>query len=67
MTTQPKTTTTDSGIPVESQENSLTVGPNGPLLLIDHYLIEQMANSTGSAFRSDSLTPREAARSAISR
>src|SRR5882762_8704276 len=44
MTTQPKTTTTDSGIPVESQENSLTVGPNGPILLIDHYLIEQMAN-----------------------
>jgi len=27
MTTQPKTTTTDAGIPVESQENSLTVGP----------------------------------------
>ena len=41
---QPKTTTTDAGIPVESQENSLTVGPNGPILLIDHYLIEQMAN-----------------------
>ena len=44
MTTQPTTTTTDAGIPVESQENSLTVGPNGPILLIDHYLIEQMAN-----------------------
>ncbi|MEA2535048.1 MAG: catalase, partial [Actinomycetota bacterium] len=43
-TNQPKTTTTDAGIPVESQENSLTVGPNGPILLIDHYLIEQMAN-----------------------
>ena len=44
MTTQPKTTTTDAGIPVESQENSLTVGPDGPILLIDRYLIEQMAN-----------------------
>jgi catalase len=44
MTTQPKTTTTDAGIPVESQEFSLTVGPDGPLLLQDHYLIEQMAN-----------------------
>src|ERR1700730_571754 len=43
---QPKTTTTDAGIPVESQENSLTVGPNGPMLLIDHYLIEQKATFT---------------------
>jgi catalase len=37
-------TTTDSGIPVASDEFSLTVGPDGPILLQDHYLIEQMAN-----------------------
>ncbi|HEX3826326.1 MAG TPA: catalase [Sporichthyaceae bacterium] len=37
------TTTTDAGIPVASDEHSLTVGPNGPILLQDHYLIEQMA------------------------
>ena len=37
-------TTTDAGIPVASQEHSLTVGPDGPLLLQDFYLIEQMAN-----------------------
>ena len=37
-------TTTDAGIPVPSDEYSLTVGPNGPILLQDHYLIEQMAN-----------------------
>ncbi len=45
MTTngQIKLTTTDSGIPVESDEHSLTVGPDGPILLQDHYLIEQMA------------------------
>jgi catalase len=36
-------TTTDAGIPVESDEHSLTVGPDGPILLHDHYLIEQMA------------------------
>ena len=36
-------TTTDSGIPVESDEHSLTVVPDGPILLHDHYLIEQMA------------------------
>ena len=45
MTTdQSKPTTTDAGIPVESDEHSLTVGPDGPILLQDHYLIEQMAN-----------------------
>jgi catalase len=41
--TQPDPTTTDAGIPVESDEHSLTVGPDGPILLQDHYLIEQMA------------------------
>ena len=39
-----KATTTDAGIPVASDEHSLTVGPDGPILLQDHYLIEQMAN-----------------------
>jgi catalase len=37
-------TTTDAGIPVPSDEFSLTVGPDGPILLQDHYLMEQMAN-----------------------
>ena len=39
-----KHTTNDAGIPVTSDEYSLTVGPDGPILLHDHYLIEQMAN-----------------------
>ena len=39
-----KPTTTDAGIPVPSDEFSLTVGSDGPILLQDHYLIEQMAN-----------------------
>ncbi|NHJ12973.1 MAG: catalase [Candidatus Thorarchaeota archaeon] len=39
-----KPTTTDAGIPVSSDEFSLTVGPDGPILLQDTYLIEQMAN-----------------------
>jgi len=42
--TQPRPTTTDAGIPVSSDEHSLTVGSDGPILLQDHYLIEQMAN-----------------------
>src|ERR1700758_1617812 len=41
---QPASTTTDAGIPVPSDDHSLTVGPDGPILLHDHYLIEQMAN-----------------------
>jgi catalase len=36
-------TTTDGGAPAPSDERSLTVGPDGPILLQDHYLIEQMA------------------------
>jgi catalase len=42
--TQRPATTTDAGIPVASQEHSLTVGPDGPVVLQDFYLIEQMAN-----------------------
>jgi len=41
---RPRPTTNDAGIPVASQEHSLTVGPDGPILLNDSYLIEQMAN-----------------------
>jgi catalase len=41
--TQPSPTTTDTGSPIENDEHSLTIGPDGPILLHDHYLIEQMA------------------------
>ena len=37
-------TTTDAGIPAASDEHSLSVGPNGPILLQDHYLIQKMAH-----------------------
>jgi len=36
-------TTTDAGIPAPSDEFSLTVGVDGPILLQDHYLIQKMA------------------------
>ncbi|MEJ7823888.1 MAG: catalase [Solirubrobacteraceae bacterium] len=39
----PPPTTTDAGIPAPSDSHSLSVGPNGPLLLQDHYLIQKMA------------------------
>jgi len=39
----PPPTTTDAGIPAPSDSHSLTVGPNGPILLQDHYVIQKMA------------------------
>jgi catalase len=39
----PPRTTTDAGIPAPSDEHSLTAGPDGPILLQDHYLIQKMA------------------------
>jgi catalase len=38
------TQTTDGGVPVESDQHSMTVGPDGPIVLHDSYLIEQIAN-----------------------
>ena len=42
--TEPPDTTTDAGIPTASDAHSLTLGANGPILLHDHVLIEQMAH-----------------------
>lgn len=41
--TEPRPTTTNVGIPVASDNDSLTLGTNGPILLQDHYLIEKNA------------------------
>src|SRR5215469_7924195 len=38
--TQFRPTTTDAGIPAASDDHSLTVGPDGPIPLQDHYLIK---------------------------
>jgi catalase len=39
---QRPTTTTDSGIPASSDEFSITVGPDGPIPLHDHYVVKKM-------------------------
>ena len=39
-----KPTPTDAGAPAASDEHSLTIGAEGPIVRNDHYLIEQMAN-----------------------
>src|SRR5215472_1101336 len=44
MTDQPPKTTTESGIPVASDEHALTAGQAGPVLLQDFYLNEKLAH-----------------------
>jgi catalase len=44
MTDQPQRLTTDAGIPVSDNQNSLTAGSRGPLLMQDFYLLEKMAH-----------------------
>jgi catalase len=39
---KPPVTTTDSGIPVASDDNSLTVGRDGPTVLHDAYVVQKM-------------------------
>src|ERR1035437_8218763 len=39
---KPPATTNDSGIPATSDEYSLTVGPAGPTVLHDHYVVQKM-------------------------
>jgi catalase len=42
MSDQRPVTTTDAGIPAASDEFSLTVGPGGPAVLHDHYVVQKM-------------------------
>ncbi len=39
----PKTLTTASGAPVQDNQNSITAGPRGPVLLQDYWLLEKLA------------------------
>jgi catalase len=39
---RPPITTTDSGIPAASDDHSLTVGPTGPTVLHDSYVVQKM-------------------------
>ena len=44
MTDHQTGSTTQAGIPAVSDRNSLTVGPNGPIVLHDHHLVETLAH-----------------------
>src|SRR6266567_1580629 len=39
---KPPVTTNDSGVPVASDDHSLTVGPTGPTVLHDSYVVQKM-------------------------
>jgi len=39
---RPPVTTTDAGIPAASDHHSITVGPEGPIVLHDHYVVQKM-------------------------
>lgn len=43
MNEEPKKLTTEAGAPVTDNQNSQTAGPDGPILLQDHHLIEKLA------------------------
>ena len=44
-TMKPRTTmTTEAGRPIENNQNSMTAGPRGPMLMQDYALIEKMAH-----------------------
>jgi catalase len=42
--TQKPTLTTSSGAPVADNQNSITAGPRGPVLMQDFYLLEKLAH-----------------------
>lgn len=42
--TETRFTTNNAGNPIASDDTSLTAGPQGPILLHDHYLIEKLAH-----------------------
>jgi catalase len=44
MTDKKDTLTTAFGIPVADDQNSLTVGPRGPVLMQDVHLLEKLAH-----------------------
>ena len=43
MTDKPPRTTTDAGHPRPERRALATIGPDGPILLQDHYVIQKMA------------------------
>ena len=52
------TLTTTFGIPVSDNQNSLTAGPRGPVLMQDFHLIEKLAHFNRERIPERSCMPR---------
>jgi len=63
MTERPTLTTT-AGAPIADNQNSITAGPRGPVLMQDYQLLESWPTRTASASPSASCTPKAGAPSA---
>ncbi|MEN3384024.1 MAG: catalase [Hyphomicrobiales bacterium] len=50
--------TTDSGMPVSDNKNSITGGPRGPVLMQDFILFEKLARQDRERIPSAASTPR---------
>lgn len=57
MTDRPTITTT-AGAPVPDNQNSLTAGPRGGIMLQDYQLIEKLAHQNRERVRNASSMPR---------
>lgn len=53
------TLTTASGSPVADNQNSLTAGPRGPILVQDGNCLKNTRTSTGSGSRNGWFTPKD--------
>jgi hypothetical protein len=60
------TLTTSSGMPVADNQNSLTAGPRGPVLMQDFHLPEKLAHQNRERIPSAPSTPRAPAPTARS-
>ena len=52
------TLTTDSGMPVADNQNSITAGPRGPVLMQDFFLFEKLAHQNRERIPDAASTPR---------
>ena len=59
--------TTQQGVPVSDDQNTLRIGPRGPALLEDLHFREKISTSTMNGFPSGSCTPEDSELTATSR
>ena len=63
MTDKP-TLTTSAGAPIADNQNAMTAGPRGPVLMQDYQLLEKLAHQNRERIPGAPSTPRAGGRSA---